>query len=66
MSWQSPIGKRQADGEADFVMIHPDHGVLVVEVKGGRIRTSEGEWYSVDRHGAEHEIKNPFEQARPL
>lgn len=64
VSWQSPSGRRQADGEADFVMIHPDHGVLVVEVKGGGIRTTEGAWFSVDRHGTEHEIKNPFEQAK--
>lgn len=63
VSWQSPIGRRQADGEADFVMVHPDHGVLVVEVKGGGIRTSNGEWFSVDRHGVEHKIKNPYDQA---
>ncbi len=35
------IGKndlgRPRDGEADFVVAHPRLGVLVVEVKGGRI-----------------------------
>lgn len=48
------------DGEADFVVVVPDAGVLVIEVKGGRIRyDGEGQqWYSND-----HPIKDPFEQA---
>ena len=54
------------DGEADFVIGHPALGVLVLEVKGGAIRrdSATGEWYSRDQHGVEHEIKDPFEQAR--
>ncbi len=49
------------DGEADFVVAHPTHGVLVIEVKGGRI-THDGatsRWYS-----NEYSIQDPFEQAR--
>ena len=49
------------DGEADFVVVHPTRGVLVIEVKGGRI-TYDGatsRWYS-----NEHSIQDPFEQAR--
>lgn len=49
------------DGEADFVLVHPARGVLVVEVKGGRI-TYDGataRWYS-----NEHSIQDPFDQAR--
>jgi hypothetical protein len=62
VSWQSPDSRR-ADGEADFVLLHRDHGLLVVEVKGGGVRLENGRWYSVDRHGEEHEIKNPYDQA---
>ncbi|HID88460.1 MAG TPA: hypothetical protein EYP52_01925 [Anaerolineae bacterium] len=48
------------DGEADFVVAHPELGILVLEVKGGTIRY-DGEtdrWYSNDIP-----IKNPVNQA---
>jgi hypothetical protein len=49
------------DGEADFVVAHPDFGILVVEVKGGRIRYEghTGKWFS-----NRTVIKDPFEQGR--
>ncbi len=49
------------DGEADFVLAHPDHGILLLEVKGGRIRYDgrTGEWFS-----NEYQIKDPFKQGR--
>lgn len=55
-------------GEMDFVITHPRHGLLVLEVKGGEEvgRTSGQGWYSV-RHdtGARVSIKkDPFEQAK--
>lgn len=61
--WQGARGNRAADGEADFVLIHKDHGVVVIEVKGGGVSLMNGRWVSEDRHGREHKIKNPFEQA---
>jgi hypothetical protein len=53
------------DGEADFVVAHPKHGVMVLEVKGGGIKkdAESGRWISTDRAGVEHEIKDPFHQA---
>lgn|GEM_PF-777987 len=56
-------GEGQRDNEMDFVCYHPQYGVLVVEVKGGRIRTEDGKFYSVNRHGESFEINNPFQQA---
>jgi hypothetical protein len=55
-----------SDGEADFIVAHPRYGILVLEVKGGGIRhdAPAGKYYSTDREGAEHEIKDPFDQAR--
>ncbi len=32
------------EGEGDFVVAKPDHGLLVVEVKGGRIEQHDGIW----------------------
>ena len=38
------------DGESDFVLIGPEIGLLVLEVKGGGIsRNDTGEWLSEDR-----------------
>ena len=53
------------DGEIDFVFYHPRHGVIVVEVKGGRISLNgeTGKFYSINRHGRSFAIKNPFQQA---
>lgn len=33
-------------GEGDFVLAHPDRGLLVLEVKGGRIEQRDGRWYT--------------------
>lgn len=53
------------DGETDFLVCHPDHGFLCIEVKGGGVGfdASTGEWFSVDRHLQKHPIKNPIGQA---
>jgi hypothetical protein len=63
VSWQSQRGRRQGDGEADFVLLHPKRGLLVLEVKGGGIEIHDGRWSTIDRRGDRHEIKNPYEQA---
>ncbi|MDH3378647.1 MAG: NERD domain-containing protein, partial [Gammaproteobacteria bacterium] len=34
VSWQGERNNREGDGEADFVLINPNHGVIVLEVKG--------------------------------
>lgn len=54
------------DGEADFVIAHERDGLLVIEVKGGQVRLDgpEQQWYSRDRYGVSHPIKDPFVQAR--
>lgn len=53
------------EGEADFLIIWPEKGILVLEVKGGTIK------YEADDRGWFRELKNydkpikdPFEQAR--
>jgi len=53
-------------GECDFVLFDPDYGVQVVEVKGGGISYAPEKaesWYSIDRHGVRHQIKDPFKQS---
>jgi hypothetical protein len=63
VSWQSKRNRRQGDGEADFIVLHPRIGLLVVEVKGGGVEVNKGRWQSTDRHGVVHDINNPYEQA---
>jgi hypothetical protein len=55
----------ELDGEADFVVSHPDKGVLFIEVKGGRVEhdPANDSWTSMDRDGIRHRIKNPLQQA---
>jgi hypothetical protein len=62
VAWQSKRAGKQGDGEADFVLLHPRRGILVVEVKGGGIDIRDGRWTTKNRYGRIYEI-NPFEQA---
>lgn len=64
VAWQSRRGGRQGDGEADFVVLVPGLGILVLEVKGGGIETIGGTWFSTGSDGVRHSIKNPFDQAK--
>ncbi len=54
------------DREIDFIIAHPEYGLLCMEVKGGLIQVSgkTGEWTSRDRFGKIHEIKDPFAQIK--
>src|SRR4051794_30419843 len=49
---------RSTDGEADFVIAHPERPILLLEVKGGRIGYDgqSDRWTSTDRDGFVHEI----------
>ena len=57
--------ERARDGETDFLICHPAHGYLCVEVKGGGIRfdAATSKWFSIDRHDRRHEISDPIAQA---
>ncbi|KPL69293.1 hypothetical protein SZ64_14980 [Erythrobacter sp. SG61-1L] len=55
----------ERDGEADFVVAHPELGLLVIEVKGGVVSRDEGteKWKTKNRLGFTNEIKDPVQQA---
>jgi hypothetical protein len=63
--FEPPASGPLKEGEADFLIAHPARGLLVLEVKGGRIGVDAetGQWMSVDRDGARHVIKDPYAQA---
>lgn len=52
------------DGEVDFLLLHPQKGILNVEVKGGGVGYdgTRHEWYTVDRYNKRYVI-DPFDQA---
>ena len=56
----------ERDGECDFLVAHPDYGMLAIEVKGGVISydPETERWLSKDRNGFSHRIKNPVAQAK--
>ncbi len=48
------------DGEADLVIVHPEHGLLVIEVKSGEpSRDGQNRWFI----GGHQLTRSPFEQA---
>ena len=63
--WLRPWrGEALVEGEADFVVLHPSRGLLVLEVKGGdRIRHDGYRWFRDTKEGA-REFQDPFKQAQ--
>lgn len=57
--------RRRSQGEADFIVFHPQKGVLIIEVKAGLIAVdSNRTWYQTNRNtGIEKEIFDPEKQA---
>jgi len=51
-------------GEADFIIIHQDYGLITMEVKGGKITVENSNWQSTDRNNIAHKIKDPYVQSR--
>jgi superfamily I DNA/RNA helicase len=63
VAWQARSSRHwKRDGEADFVIIHPEKGVLVIEAKAGQIGYDgpRGVW---TQNGRDMD-KDPFEQAK--
>lgn len=63
----------QAIGEADFVVVHPELGYVVFEVKQGNIMYANGRWHEFkpapsgarrSEHHTEPMAKDPVEQAQ--
>jgi AAA ATPase-like protein/nuclease-like protein len=66
VAWLLPGKKGKPEqGEADFVLAHPERGILALEVKGGSIQfdAAQGKWFSIGKSG-ENPIKDPFRQVQ--
>lgn len=64
----SYLDDRLCDTEIDFVVWHPQHGILTLEVKGGRAiqRKEDGTWWTLPRGKETWQQlkKSPFDQAQ--
>jgi hypothetical protein len=63
LSWVG-VNESRTIGEADFVVLHPDKGLLVIEVKSGEIEFENGEWNQTNTKSRVSKRINPFVQAR--
>jgi len=61
--YRDDILHAELPGEADAVLYHRDHGVAVIEVKGGGIQREGERWFSIDGHRRWHPIQSPLDQA---
>src|SRR5260370_24135634 len=70
IDWTAPrpsgYGGGTQESEIDFLVLHPEKGILVLEVKGGGVGYdgSKHEWFTIDSKKVRHHIKDPFEQAK--
>ena len=62
-AWLGNEKQRRSEGEADFVILHPDMGILAVEVKAGGIAYREGNWIQINRHTGAEKVIDPLGQA---
>lgn len=62
-----PSGPHPAtEREIDLLLLHPEHGMLAIEVKGGGVEydaRAMGGFFSTDRAGGRNRIADPFRQA---
>lgn len=56
------IADRHKDHEADLVLLMPDSGIVVVEVKGSHVWVDNGQWFIQRREGPDRIY--PVDQAR--
>jgi len=60
LSWLDDSRSWTGEGECDFVLLHPQHGLMAMEVKSGVPHYADGVW----RHDDGHRMKDPFAQVR--
>lgn len=66
VDWVLQGGDGPVQGEADFVVAHPEHGVLVLEAKGGSLSYDPAtrRWTQTGHSGTHPLREDPFHQAR--
>lgn len=61
VEWRTLTRHGESIGEADVIVFHPQHGLIVFEIKAGAVEVREGRWF----YASGLEMKqSPFSQAR--
>lgn len=64
LPWLDDSGRRLGEGECDFLILHPERGLLAIEAKAGGIRyDGPARAWRRGEGAAAHTIKDPFRQA---
>ena len=61
--WLNADGQARCEGEGDFIVLHPEHGILSIEVKDGGIDYDGGCWWQTNRRTGTRKRIDPFNQA---
>jgi len=61
VEWRVLRDDGEATGEADVVVFHPEHGLVVFEIKAGAVEVRHGEWFYASGRPMK---QSPFSQAR--
>ena len=61
--WLGDGARTAPQGEADFIVLHPQRGILAIEVKAGGIAYEDGAWQQTNRRTGETKVIYPFQQA---
>jgi len=70
IDWTIPrpaaYGGGAQEGEVDFLITHPEKGILFLEVKGGGVGYdgTRHEWYTINASDERKPLRDPFDQAR--
>ena len=68
VKWQTQISGKSKMGEADFIIVDPDNGILVLEVKGGYRIEHSGDiwrlWNTASASNIRTLKESPYDQAR--
>lgn len=64
-SFRLPCHKTVVFGEADFVVVAPGLGVIILEIKSGGVGFDGSDWVFINRYGdKDYKKRGPFQQAR--
>ncbi|MCH3914461.1 MAG: NERD domain-containing protein [Acidaminococcaceae bacterium] len=61
--WLGEPAQQRSEGEADFIIVHPQKGILSVEVKSGGISFRDGNWIQTNRNTGAEKVIDPLGQA---
>lgn len=61
-TWSQVSNGHNPDPECDFIIMRPEEGIIVLEVKGGRWERKRGFWFANEKQVASSD--DPFIQAK--